>query len=105
MADDALDVLFAHGVKNALATALFDNPQGRLRRILDGRLHAPRPGNVCERLAGQRGVESAAGELHVLRITATALIADHHDGTGLDLLARRPILQSRSDLLTPAFQC
>ena len=64
--------------------------------VLDRRLEAARAREIRERLAGERRVEAAARELHVLRIAAAALVADHRgDARPSPSRARRRILQPR----------
>ena len=63
-------------VEDAGAAALLDDPQRRLRGVLDGRLEAAALGHVAEPLAVQRVIPVAARELDVLRIAAAALLRD-----------------------------
>ena len=76
MPQDALQILLVDGVEDAEAAALLDDPQRRLRGVLDRRLEAAPVRDVAEPLAGERRVPLAARELHVLRIAAAALLVD-----------------------------
>src|SRR4030095_5359552 len=49
-------------------------------------------------------VEGTVRELHVLRVAAAALVAQHHQRPALYFRARLRILQARRGLLTAAFE-
>ena len=89
--------------KMPAAAALLDDPHRRLGGVLERHRQPAALRDLREVLAGQRRIELAARHRHVLRIAAAALVADDGDALGLDLRARRRILQPLQRRLAAAF--
>ena len=77
MPQDALQILFADRVEDALAAAASRRSTApSRRRSRSSARQAAALGHVAEPLAGERRIPVAARELHVLRIAAAALLED-----------------------------
>src|SRR5262245_19129801 len=76
MPQDALQIFFADRMEDARAAAALDDPQRRIRRVVDGDLESATLRHVAETLPSQRRIPFAARELNVLRIPAAALFLD-----------------------------
>src|SRR5262245_40149666 len=104
MFENALEIFFAHRVEDALAASLLEPPHRDLSSVLDRRLESALTREIGERLSRERRVEAAARELHVLRIAAAALVADHRDRVFLDPRARRRVVEAFELVLSRAFE-
>ena len=84
MPHDALEILLAHRMIDALAVALLNNPHRRFGAVFNRRFHASHPRDVGQVLSGHRRVEVAVREKDVLRVAAASLFANDAHGLGAD---------------------
>src|SRR6266511_1144469 len=105
MHEDPLQVFLPDRVEDAPAAALFDDPHGCFRRVLERDRQAASLRDLREVLAGKRRIELAARDCNVLGIAAAALIAKDSDALRFDLRARGRVLQSFQRRLATAFLC
>src|SRR5262245_51545727 len=85
---NALNMLFADRVEDALAAALLRDPDRRFGRVFDRGLEPAHARDVRQVLAGEGAVETAARDDDVLRVAAAALLQDDARALGLDALVR-----------------
>src|SRR5688572_27431849 len=103
MLEDALQILLADGMEDALRAPAFHNPQRRLGGVLERDWKTATLGDLRQVLARERRIELATRDDDIFRIAAAAFVPNDRQRLGLDFGAHAWVLESLEDRLTSTF--
>ena len=100
---NSLDIVFTDSKVDPAAVAALNQPQCRIRRILDRAGLAPPRGDIIESLARKRRVPVAPGDHDVASITPAASFEEDPDCFHQNPAARHRIAQAFENVIAAAF--